>query len=207
MPKPISRHVALRTEFRDTVRDALLLGDRLEPGIAIKSKGSSEVFHGKVDHSQPPWNSSVANVILELHAWCRDTESLWRLRASLTVRIRGGSDGNTRKALGALTALSEGVDDWVVVDGNRWLSGWCRRASVALGESESVKRLPRNVGERSAVCPWCKRDTLRQMALAGIIFCCDPGCRDEEDRRPKGQLEYFSGEWVMRWQDDIIGSP
>jgi hypothetical protein len=45
------------------------------------------------------------------------------------------------------------------------------------------------------------------MALAGIVFCVDPGCADEEGRRPKAQLEYFDNEWVLRWQDQVIGAP
>jgi len=76
-----------------------------------------------------------------------------------------------------------------------------------LGFTESAKRLPRVKGESSALCPWCKRDTLREMALAGVIFCMDPSCVDDEGRRPKAQLEYFQGEMVLRWQDGIIGAP
>jgi hypothetical protein len=208
MPKPVSTHVAVRLQFRDTVKDAVVLNERLEAVIAIKSKGgSSEVFHGKIDHSTPPWNTSAANLIMELHAAVRDLEGVWQLRAGLSLRVRGGSTRNTLKAFEALTRLSEAVDDTSVINGDRQLSGWCRRASAALGDSEAPKRLPRVLGEREAVCPWCKRDTLRQMALAGIVFCCDPSCTDEEGRRPKAQLEYFDSEWVLRWMDGILGNP
>lgn len=207
MPKVIPKHVALRKTLRDVVKETLDFDERLEEIIAIKSKGSSEVFHGKVDHSQPPWNAPAAGLILELHAWARATELSWRACAGLPARPRGGSASNTRKALEMLTELSEPLDDGLVHEGRGWLSGWCKRASTVLGETESAKRLPRVHGEREAKCPWCKRETLRQMALAGVVFCIDPKCVDEEGRSPRAQLEYFRGEMVLRWQDGIIGAP
>lgn len=207
MPKTIPRSTAIRDDLRTEIRETFLYAQRLENIIGVKSRGSSEVFHGKVDFSQPPWNASAANTILELHAWSRDTEGVWRLRAGLSARYRGGSDRNTAKALEALTRLSEAVDDGAVLDARKWLSSWCKRASIALGESESAKRLPRMAGKPGPACPWCKRDTLREMALAGVIFCIDPKCADEEGRRPKAYLECFQNEWVLRWQDNIIGAP
>lgn len=207
MPKTIPNHVAIRTDFRDVVVDAYNINVRLETVIAVKTRGSSEVFHGKIDHSQPPWNAGVANMVLDLHAWTRDTEALWRLRAGLPPRTRGGSSDNTRRALKALTGLSEGVDDSTVLAGRKWAVSWCWRANVVLGEEESAKRLPRQLGEREPKCPWCKRGTLRQKALEGVVFCIDPKCLDDEGRRPRAQLEYFRGDMVLRWQDGIIGAP
>jgi hypothetical protein len=207
MPSVIPRHVAIRSDFRTTVKAAASLNEYLESVIGVKSRGSSEVFHGKVDHSQPPWNASVANMILELHAWVRDTERMWRYRMGLHIRDRGGSRRNTYVCMRMLTGLAEGVDDPTVMSGDRWLNGWCKRSKATLGFTESAKRLPRVKGESSALCPWCKRDTLREMALAGVIFCMDPSCVDDEGRRPKAQLEYFQGEMVLRWQDGIIGAP
>lgn len=207
MPAVIPDHVARRNRFRDTTQAAWELNEHLETVTAVKSQGSSEVFHGKVDFSQPPWNTQAANQVLDLHAWSRDTEALWRLRAGLPARTRGGSSANTRIALEALTRLSEAVDDATVQVADRQLNAWCKKARVVLGEAESARRLPRSQGEREACCPWCKRDTLRQMALAGVVFCVDPGCVDDEGRRPRAQLEYFDNDWVLRWQDNIIGSP
>jgi hypothetical protein len=207
MPKVISKHVAIRKVLGEIVRETVDLDERLEEIIAIKSKGSSEIFHGKVDHSQPPWNAPVAGLILELHAWARATERAWRLTAGLTAWKRGGSRVNTVKALESLCGLSEPLDDTLVHESRAWLTGWCKRASIVLGEAESAKRLPRVHGEKESRCPWCKHDTLRQMALAGVIFCIDPKCMDEDGHSPRAQLEYFRGEMVLRWQDGIIGSP
>ena len=207
MPKTVPKHTAIRNDLRNEAREAFVYAQRLEMVLAVKSRGSSEVFHGKVDHSQPPWNAAAAGLIMELHAWVRFTERLWRRSAGFPERVRGGSHLNTWKGLVALTGLSEAVDDGLVVEDRRWLTGWCRRASIALGETESLKRLPRLPGERERKCPWCKKNTLREMALDGVIFCIDMKCRDDEDRRPRAQLEYFRGDMVLRWQDGVIGAP
>lgn len=207
MPPVIPKHVAIRSDLRETVKVAAALNECLESVIGVKARGSSEVFHGKVDHSQPPWSAPPANMILELHSWVRETEALWRYRMKFPPRFRGGSDKNTYVCLKTLTGLAEGIDDSLVSTADRWLNGWCKRAKATLGVTESAKRLPRVPGEGVALCPWCKHDTLREMALAGVIFCIDPGCADEENRRPKAYLEYFQGEMVLRWQDGIIGAP
>lgn len=207
MSKPVSTHVAIRNDFRSEGVSAFKLNQELESIIAIKSKGSGEVFHGKVDHSQPPWNAQAAGLIVELHAWVRRTERLWRDSAGLPVRYRGGSNRNTLKGLEALSGLSEALDDELVREDRAWLTSWCRRAQIILGEKEAVKRLPRNIGEREAKCPWCKRSTLRQRSLEGMIFCIDPRCKDEDGKHPQAYLECFKGEWVLRWMDGVLGSP
>jgi hypothetical protein len=207
MPKTIPYAVALRTDFRHTTDTAFILNEHLETVIAVKTRGSSESFHGKIDHSQPPWNAGVANMILDLHGWTQSTELAWRLHAGFPVRIRGGSSINTRVGLAALTKLSERVDDDIVQVSSRWLSRWCLRSRVTLGEAENPKRLPRVAGEKEAACPFCKRTTLRQLPLSGTIRCVDPKCRDDEGRRPLAHLELFMGEFVLRWQDSVIGAP
>jgi hypothetical protein len=45
------------------------------------------------------------------------------------------------------------------------------------------------------------------LPLYGTIRCMNPECRDEQDRKPIAKLEYFEAEFVLRWQDDIIGLP
>ena len=203
MPAVIPKHVAIRSRLRETVGDALSFNERLEALIAVKSAQPSGVFHGKIDHSQPPWNAAVADAILDLHAWCRKTEVLMKRNLGFPPRRRGNSSENTKKGLESLTRLAEGADDESVRDVTRWLDSWCRRASQIMGETEAAKRLPRIEGERSMTCPWCKRDTLRQLALAGLIFCIDPNCKDDEKRRPKARLEYFQGDFILRWQDGV----
>jgi hypothetical protein len=207
MPATIPYPVQLRVDFRETVNDAISYSQLLEHVICIKGKASSEVFHGKVDHSQPPWNAAAANHVLDLHALSRQNERFLRTMLNFPVRIRGGSSGNTRLALEHCVKLAEGSTDtnvkWIKQDFDRWVT----QAKVILGQTETAKRLPREHGKKEAVCPWCKRDTLRQLALEGLIKCVDPKCTDEEGRRPFARLEYFHGEPILRWQDGIIGVP
>jgi hypothetical protein len=207
MPAVVTEHVALRTRLRVNVQDALVLLARLEAVIAVKTAQPSGASHGKIDHSSPPWNSQAADAALDFHAWCREAEATMRLRLGFPARFRGCSAPNTRNALNSVTRLAEGSADAVVRENARWLDSWCRRAGIILGEAESAKRLPRAAGEGEAVCPWCRKDTLRQLALAGVIMCIDPTCRDDEGRRPRAQLEYFDGRFELRWQDGVMGTP
>jgi hypothetical protein len=207
MPVTIPAHVALRTEFREVVSESLGLNEVMERIITIKSwRPSGGEFHGKVSHSPPPWNSSAANAILDLHSWSRQAEVTMRREMSLPYRVRGGSSANTRCALDALVKLGEAVTDSMVYSHKNWLNGWCRKSEIILGTQEAAKRLPRELGQAEPDCPWCKRKTLRQLALEGQIFCVDPTCRDEDGNRPKARLEYSShvGDFVLVWQDGVL---
>jgi hypothetical protein len=199
--------VALRSRLKETVTEVLALNTRLEAIITVKPSHPSSGFHGKIDFSSPPWHAQAANTVLDLHAWSRDAEALTRIRATLPARYRGGSSANTRKALGSLYSLSEGIDDAVVYDTIRWLEGWCRKAEVVLGEREAIRRLPQQPGETARLCPWCRKDTLRQMTRQGVIFCVDILCRSEDGDRPRAQLEMFDGQWELRWMDGVLGTP
>lgn len=209
MPAVIPLHAALRTRLRESVSHALSLNERLESVIAVKSRVNSGAFHGKVDHSQPPWSAAVANAVLDLHAMSRDAEGRLRASLSLPYRLRGGSSDNTGKALESLLRLSEGAGDAFVRENIRWLDGWCRKASIALNEAEVPRRLPRMEGQGEPSCPFCECRTLRMLPLHGLIRCVNPECRDDKDRKPNARLEYsdHAGEIVLRWQDDIIGLP
>lgn len=205
MPAVIPKHVLLRNGFRELVADAIALNELLEYIIAIKSwQASAGEFHGKVSHSPPPWNSGAADVIFELHAWARTAELEMRTALGLRARRRGGSSSNTRAALDNLVKLAEAASDGLVKEDRIWLNGWCRRAEIVLGTQEAAKRLPREQGEAEPVCPWCHRVTLRQFALRGEVFCCDPNCLDEDGQRPRARLEFFQGDWVLRWQDGVL---
>jgi hypothetical protein len=205
MPAPVSAHVALRTEFREVVSDTLALNEVLERIITIKSwMPSNGEFHGKVSHSPPPWNSNAANAILDLHAWSRNAEINLRCELGLPIRYRGGSSANTKCALDSIVKLSEATEDRHVHTCKSWLNGWCRKGEIILGTQEAAKRLPREKGQPEPSCPWCERKTLRELALEGQIFCCDPTCKDNDGKRPKARLEYFHGEMVLRWQDGVI---
>jgi len=210
MPAVIPAHVALRSRLRKSVEDAVALNERLEQLIAVRTRDhSGGGFHGKVDHSSPPWNNTVAGVIMDLHARSRDAEACLRIALKLPRRVRGGSSANTRKALDSLLRLSEGADDHSVQENIRWLDGWCRKALIALEVTEAPRRLPRVEGQKEPPCPWCKNHTLRMLPLKGIIKCSNPECTDDQERRPVARLQYSElvKDLVLVWQDKIVGLP
>ena len=202
-------HTALRNDLRDSIQQAVILSDRLEQLIAVRSQRPSERYHGKVDHSQPPWNAQVANVVLDLHAAAREMEAWLRMSQGLPYRLRGGSEGNTKKALENVSRLSEAALDSTVRDHIRLLEKWIRNARVALDETETPKRLPRRPGEPEAKCPWCENHTLRMLPLKGKIFCIKPDCKDDEGRKPSAQMEYSAhvGDMIIVWMDGLAGVP
>lgn len=211
MPKAIPAHIALRATLRDSVSHSLTLNIQLETVIAVKPTQQGN-FHGKVDFSQPPWHAPVANAITDLHALSREMEAWLRLSQGLPRRERGGSSENTRKALENVIRLSEAAQDGTVKDHTRQLDRWGRQANAALGESEMPKKLPRQPGEPERKCPFCGNHTLRMLPLqlnpsGEHVKCMNGNCKDDDGNRPFARVEYFQSEWVLRWQDGVIGTP
>jgi hypothetical protein len=209
MPPVIPVHVAIRTRLRDSADHAITLDGKLSVLVAEKPSRNTGNFHGKVDFSQPPWYAPVAHSHLELHAFARKLEKEMRAELGFPRRYRGGSDLNTRKALGAVCRLAEGIDDFLVRVSTRELEKWSRRASIALELTEIPKRLPRSPGSPEPKCPFCKNRTLRTKPRNGMIFCINPGCTDEEGRKPEAKMEYSEvvKDLVLVWQDNIVGVP
>lgn len=208
MPPVIPAHRALRDALRESVVSSLRTNVILESVIHVKIRQPG-TFHGKVDHSQPPWQAAVANAILDLHALAREMEAWLRLSQGLPPRERGGSSENTRKALENVVRLSEVAEDGTVRGHTRELRGWERQADIALGKTETASRLPRAKGEPIRVCPWCERDTLRMLPMLGVISCIDKACEDENGERPKGRMTYSDivAGWVVVWQNGGTGLP
>jgi len=211
MPPVIPAHRALRDALRESVISSLQLNAILESVIHVKVRQAG-TFHGKVDHSQPPWQAAVANAVMDLHALSREMEAWLRLSQGLPGRARGGSSGNTRKALENVVRLSEIAEDGTVRGHTRDLRSWEHRADIVLGNREMPKKLPRQPGEPERICPFCEKHTLRilpfQLNPTGEhVKCTNVTCFDEDGNRPFARLEFFGGDWVLRWQDGIIGVP
>jgi hypothetical protein len=210
MPATIPVHVALRTELRKSVSEALAFNERLEVLISVKSRQSGDNnFHGRIDFSQPPWNAQIANVVMDLHALARDEEAMLRLVLHLPSRLRGGSSENTAKALENIVRLCEGADDSSVRGRLKKLNAWLRRADIALGRTEMPRKLPRVEGEPERRCTFCEKHTLKMFPHAGEVYCGNPDCYDSEGRRPKAKLEFspIVGDFVLVWQDNEVGLP
>jgi hypothetical protein len=208
MPAVIPAHIALRDQLRASVHDALRLNGQLEAVIAVRTQRPGG-FHGKVDHSQPPWSAPVANAILDLHAMSREMEAWLRLSQGLRPRLRGGSSESTRRALENVVRLAEAAQDATVKGHTRELRRWGWQADIALGKTERPARLPREKGQPARLCPWCKQDTLRMLSLKGIIRCIDKICKDDQDKRPEGVMTFskIAGDWIVVWQDGLAGLP
>lgn len=211
MPPGTPAHRAIRDELRESVISSLRTNAVLESVIHVKVRQPG-TFHGKVDHSQPPWQASVANVVMDLHALSREMEAWLRLSQGLPRRDRGGSSENTRRALENVIRLSEVAEDGTVRGHTRELNSWERRADTVLGNREMPRKLPRQPGEPERVCPFCSKHTLRilpfQLNPTGEhVKCTNVTCFDDQGIRPFARLEFFQGEWVLRWQDGIIGIP
>jgi hypothetical protein len=208
VPAVIPAHIALRSRLRDSAARAVSLNERLEVLITVKQRAPGG-FHGKIDHSQPPWSAPAANAIMDLHAQSREMEAWLRLSQGLPLRPRGGSGENTRRALEAVVRLSEAAPDAAVRDHSRWLDGWARRALIAMGLTEMPRRLPVTPGCPEPACPFCGHHTLRALPLKGKIFCIDPGCADADGRRPEARMEFsrVTGDCELIWQDRVVGLP
>lgn len=202
-----SSGTTLRQQLSDTSAEAVRISGQLLCIIARKTINAGGKRTGKLDHSQPPWNTPAAHVYLELHALARCLEDEFRRIASFPVRKRGGSDANTRLALQAMCKLAESVQDGSVLDALRSLEKWSTRARVTLGELERPSRLPRLPGAGEPRCPWCKRMTLRSWALAGQVRCINPECKDDAERRPSATMEWsiYCEDWVLAWHDGTVG--
>lgn len=215
----VSPAVAIRATFSELIAEAADLSGRLEVLVGVKTRQPG-AFHGKVDHSQPPWNAPVAYAITDLHSLARFLEKDIRRKQGLPQRVRGDSDENTQNALKAVRRLAEGADDGLVGEYIREMSRWLRNARLAalgagddgpdLDRVEAPKRLPRTPGKPEPACPWCHNHTLRVKILENEIWCISPACPPEIDgvkqRKQKARMDYSKivGDWVIRWDDGVI---
>lgn len=202
---------SLRARLQELIKEASQLNIQLEDAIPEPSRHSSgpQAKRGKISAAPIPWFSRAAFLMLDLHAAARDREATLRMCAGQPVRPRGASDANTRLALQAIGAVSWAVDDGRVEDVVLWLEGWCRKALIALGEMDEPQFLPQLPGEKQPRCPFCYKSTLRMWPLRGEVRCINPGCRDEEKRKPRARMQYseFTKNMELIWQDGIIGVP
>lgn len=122
---------------------------------------------------------------------------------------RGISDRNTQLSLWALADLATTAADSDVAVVLVQLGGWVERARPLVGETEPLRRVPRTPGFMEPRCPWCGYCTLRCKLAAGMIFCINPSCTDEDGRRPLGVIEVgvTVHDVLLRWQDSTYGAP
>jgi hypothetical protein len=193
----------------DATSTLIELLDRLEAEIAEKRRNPHGGYgSGSGGHPPLAWNAGVAMLLMEIHSGCRELEQDLKYQVSGRIRTRGGSDGNTVKALEGLPGLVAGVDHAGAVLVARRLESWAFRARLVLGDSEPFARFPRLPGQKAPACPFCHTpDSLRYRPFSGQVRCLRPTCRDSQGNRPEGRIDVgdFSGDPLIAWASGEIG--
>jgi hypothetical protein len=197
-----------RDRLKKAIDSSIKTHAQLELALsAWPSRGNGGVF--TPPGPRPPWSPAAANLLFELRHEARYMERSLRGCIDLPIRDRGTSDKNTILALQNILALAEAAGTSRAADAARWLERWGGQAARVLGEASSIIRLPRQPGEPERPCPFCAGFTLRYWPLHGIVRCINPSCRDEDGKRPAGQIEYSSFTECLElvWQDGVSGLP
>lgn len=160
-----------------------------------------------------PWNGQAAAAFLDAVQEARDLEH--ELRAEVTGRpglayrtrgsARGGSDGNTIRAIAAIVALSEAVGDEEAADAARRMT----RRAVAVGRLPAVDTA--DVWQQVRYpCPYCQLGMLRACMRGeryGQVTCLRYGdCRDGDGHHPVGRLDVsrLTGDTIVVWTDGRV---
>jgi hypothetical protein len=201
---------SVRANLLEATRTSWRLSEHLESIITERASPAPGPSGGKrKPSSTPPWNAAAAGLIFDLRSLARHLEEDLRLRVTGGQLRRGLSDRNTELSLKAIADLSTTALDSDVAVALGQLGGWLERARPTVGQSEPLRRVPRMPGYVEPRCPWCGYCTLRCKLAAGILFCINPSCTDEDGRRPQGIIEVglVITEVYLRWQDSTYGIP
>jgi len=114
--------------------------------------------------SNPPWNSAVANALLDTHAGVRELEQNLRYAVTGRIMVRGGSDTNTIRAIEAVGRLAEAVDQALADDAARQLNSFI--TGILQLRAIDLEEVPRIL-----LCPRCDREMLRVWEATGRVAC------------------------------------
>jgi hypothetical protein len=170
-----------------------------QPGVRVSSKPGSRA----------PWNPAVATALLDARQGIRDLECEMRTEVTgAPGRPRGGSDGNTRDALKAISAMEQAVSRDHVADALRQLISWANtiRRLPSIDDLPHWRRLRPGPDGMPPRCPFCETFSLRVAVESGVVGCWFPGCTDSEGRRPQARLEIsrLNGSGVLVWNDGTV---
>jgi hypothetical protein len=176
--------------------------------------------HGKPG-SRPPWNSQAANAYYDAAPFLRGLEASMRLAVTGTPgQARGGSDGNTRAALDAISrfawTLTRVHDGWPREYNDQGRPKPCRcpycradrevtrmvrviQQHPAIDEAETPQRVP-------FPCPYCEIPMMRLFPRAGLVVCLRGGfaCLDGDGNPPKGHARQGRLGAVIEWEDGLV---
>lgn len=185
---------SLRERLKSSTENSWRLYCALEFMLPYKEVGRGQpISRQKLTASTIPWHGAAADLIHQYYAEVR------RLEVNLAAEVtgirgkrRGGSDGNTKKAVEALSRLvyAPSVDDQMVLGILGFFDSWARHAEAVFNPDQGLHRIPRSPGEEDMRCPWCDYQTMRWQPATGIMVCVNPECHDGEGSRPRWQASY-----------------
>jgi hypothetical protein len=193
-------------EVTDSVARAYLIAEQLiaRPDIIPQAGGGSSGFE-----SSPPWNAAAANAHMGIHAAARRAEDELLDLVGGQPSGRGGSDGNTLRALEAVVRLANGVGqdlaDEILADLARLADD--AATLPAWDEADRWVPLPRAPGQLPPGCPYCKDRSLRFIRGKLLIACCRPGCKDGDGNRPAARVDRSPVDKTtpaMLWNDGLV---
>lgn len=96
------------TDRDDHERDSLLrmLAEHLEP---VRLADSDQSVKAKITAGPAPWDDAVAHLLADISSGTRTIERGLDIACGFQPRTRGGSDGNTRHALGRIPDLVDAI--------------------------------------------------------------------------------------------------
>lgn len=173
------------TDSDDHDQDALLrmLARHLQPSQMVDSQQSVKA---KITAGPAPWDDPIAHLLADIAAGSRTIERGLLIALRFNAPPRGGSDGNTRVALGRIPDLVSAIVDndtertmsELVAEARITIGMWHRAALLLLGAERRWAHIRTEVEVRDingtlldvhrgiAVCPYCENAIRIQPDLA-----------------------------------------
>ena len=152
-----------------------------------------------------PWHPEAGHVYMTIHAGARELENEIRYRLNGTLKNRGGSDGNPRAALAAITQLAYALPAEHVEDAAALVGKWVTAARQIrdIDQADRWVPLPRTPGHYPPPCPYCSTYALRMSRRAGEVRCINTECQDGRGRRPVARMAHglLSGDAYLAFAD------
>lgn len=159
----------------------LLLAVQLRPTRMADSENSVK---SKITAGPAPWDDPIAHLLADISAGSRTIERGMDIALGFNIRIRGGSDGNTRHALSRIPDLADALADRLeyaelVAEARMTIGLWHRAALLLLGAERRWAHMRTEVEVRDpssdelldqfpgiACCPYCESPVRIQPDLA-----------------------------------------
>lgn len=185
----------------DRLRDLLQQLAALLPDPVGDPTVGTTAHRKHVAGSPAPWHAEAGAALMTIHEGVRRLEASMRLGVTgHTGQHRGGSDGNTLRAMHNITRLAYGVSDQGARRAARHLTKWADRAATIRDIDQEPRWDPLLTASTSRtgvklppVCPYCRTLSLRIARAASTVRCFNPRCRDSAGNHPSGVISETDG--------------